>query len=132
MSDADKLFNTLFDDGATQSNVVPLNRDQQAAEQPAADTTASATAAAADEELHPREWYIVLNGVQIGPLIQAEIEERWATREINKESLIWKPGMSDWVSIGSRSQPPCGTTRLRLRKSCRPVGPSRLFLAPVR
>src|SRR5690606_19349643 len=87
----------LFDHG--QSNVLRLDR-KQAQQQHAAE--APAGAGDPGPEAGPgieREWYLVEEGVQVGPLIRAEIEERWAARDIDHNTLVWKQGMADWATI---------------------------------
>lgn len=94
MGDADKLFDELFDNG--QSNVLRLDRKQSSAAQ------AAAAQESPQQESTPgieREWYLVEDGVQVGPLIRAELEERWAARDIDHNTLVWKQGMPDWATI---------------------------------
>jgi hypothetical protein len=47
----------------------------------------------------PKElsFYLVISGKQAGPFNLAKIEEMAKNKEIDKNTLAWKEGMSDWL-----------------------------------
>jgi|GEM_PF-2537941 len=55
-----------------------------------------------EEETDPAsmEWYVAIEGQQVGPVSFADIAERWARGLLGPDSLCWRAGLSDWVPIG--------------------------------
>ena len=45
------------------------------------------------------QYFYALNGAQQGPVSFDQLKTLFANRTINKESLIWKQGMSEWTSL---------------------------------
>jgi len=43
------------------------------------------------------QWYYSKNGVQLGPVGQAELRAKIATGEVSPAELVWRDGMADWV-----------------------------------
>ncbi len=60
---------------------------------------ASAPAEAADP--NATEWYVAIEGQQVGPVSFADLQERWARGVIGPDSLCWRAGLDDWVPIAS-------------------------------
>lgn len=62
------------------------------------------------------QYYYALNGAQAGPVGYAQLQSLFASRSINKETLIWKAGMDGWKALnqveelkgflGSNTPPP--------------------------
>ncbi len=46
-------------------------------------------------------WFVYLTDHHEGPLTLDEVGKRLAAGDINKDSLAWRDGMPDWVSISS-------------------------------
>jgi len=46
-------------------------------------------------------WYVVIGRDQVGPLTDADIEERVQRGEVTGESFVWQEGFSDWVPIST-------------------------------
>ena len=65
-------------------------------------------------------YYYAVNGQQNGPVSFDKLKELFANRSINRDSLIWKQGMSNWVALkeveelksflGGNTPPPLPTT----------------------
>src|SRR5690606_34318451 len=45
------------------------------------------------------EWYVAIDGQQVGPVSFADLSERWARGVLGPDSLCWRAGLSDWVPI---------------------------------
>lgn len=53
------------------------------------------------------QWFYTLNGQRQGPVTQAEFDKLIADGVIKSDSLVWREGMADWVSLAkSRSGDP--------------------------
>ena len=62
------------------------------------------------------QFYYALNGAQAGPVGYAQLQSLFASRSINKETLVWKAGMDGWKPLkeveelkgflGSNTPPP--------------------------
>jgi len=50
-------------------------------------------------ELETRQWYVAIDGEQIGPMLGPTLQARWLAQEIDEESLVWSAGMADWVPV---------------------------------
>lgn len=46
-------------------------------------------------------YHYALNGAQAGPVTQSQLASLFAARTINKDTLIWKPGMDSWKPLSS-------------------------------
>ena len=46
-------------------------------------------------------WYVVIGRDQVGPLTDADVEERLRRGEVTGESFVWQEGFSDWVPIAT-------------------------------
>lgn len=44
-------------------------------------------------------WYVVIDGVKVGPLTDEALIRRMQKGEITSASLVWKSGMEDWQTI---------------------------------
>jgi predicted Zn finger-like uncharacterized protein len=44
----------------------------------------------------PQEWYVAIGEAQVGPLPLAEVKKRWEAGDIGPDSLVWRPGMTEW------------------------------------
>jgi hypothetical protein len=46
-------------------------------------------------------WYVVIDGVKVGPLTDAALLKRMDRGEIGTETLVWRAGMADWQTIAA-------------------------------
>ena len=46
------------------------------------------------------EWFVAIEGQQVGPVSFADVHERWVRGVLGPDSLCWRAGLSDWVRIG--------------------------------
>ena len=46
------------------------------------------------------QWYLGVDGQQVGPLAPAEVKARVTAGTATNDSLVWRAGMSDWVRLG--------------------------------
>ena len=44
-------------------------------------------------------YHYAVNGQQLGPVPFGKLKELFANRTINKDSLVWKQGMSNWAAV---------------------------------
>ena len=44
-------------------------------------------------------YYYAVNGTQQGPVSIEQLRALFASRTINRESLVWKQGMSNWAAL---------------------------------
>ena len=64
----------------------------------------------------PTMYHYAVNGAQMGPVSFEKLKELFASRTINKDSLVWKQGMANWtvlqeveelkVFLGGNTPPP--------------------------
>ncbi|MHC4996991.1 MAG: GYF domain-containing protein, partial [Planctomycetota bacterium] len=47
------------------------------------------------------EWYIVIEGEQVGPVTATEIESYFASGQVDAETYAWKDGMGDWMHLAA-------------------------------
>lgn len=45
------------------------------------------------------EWYVAIEGQQVGPVSFEDLKERWSRGVIGPDSLCWRAGLPDWVPI---------------------------------
>ena len=45
------------------------------------------------------EWYVVIDGEQVGPVTSVEIDSYFMSGQINAETYAWKDGMGDWMHV---------------------------------
>lgn len=41
-------------------------------------------------------WYVAIDGKAAGPYSEAELARKFFQKELDKESLIWSSGMTEW------------------------------------
>ena len=44
-------------------------------------------------------WFVGLNGKQEGPFDEAALSQKVAACEINRDTLVWKQGMANWMKV---------------------------------
>ena len=49
-------------------------------------------------------YHVAINGAQSGPFDMATLQRQAATGEINRTTLVWKPGMAQWVKAGELAE----------------------------
>ncbi|HEY7724835.1 MAG TPA: GYF domain-containing protein, partial [Anaeromyxobacteraceae bacterium] len=47
------------------------------------------------------EWYVAVDDAQVGPLGAPGVKVKWESGEIGPDSLVWRPGMADWLPLSS-------------------------------
>ena len=47
------------------------------------------------------DWFLIIAGKQVGPMNEAEVEERLKRREIDRRSYAWREGMPEWLRLES-------------------------------
>jgi predicted Zn finger-like uncharacterized protein len=47
----------------------------------------------------PTEWYVAIGQAQVGPLPLAEVKRKWEAGDVGPDSLVWRPGMTDWQAV---------------------------------
>lgn len=45
------------------------------------------------------EWYVVIEGEQVGPVTSVEIDSYFTSGQISAETYAWKDGMGDWMHV---------------------------------
>lgn len=45
------------------------------------------------------EWYVVVDGEQVGPVAISEIDAYYMAGRINSDTFAWKDGLTDWVAL---------------------------------
>lgn len=50
------------------------------------------------------EWHYSQNGRRLGPVTLTQLQEMLQSGRLDENSLVWKPGMTDWVAAGSVSE----------------------------
>jgi predicted Zn finger-like uncharacterized protein len=45
------------------------------------------------------EWYVVVDGEQVGPVAVSEIDAYYLAGRINSDTFAWKDGLTDWVAL---------------------------------
>ncbi len=58
-------------------------------------------AAAGDYGGAAAEWYVVIDGDQVGPIPSVEIDSYYMAGKIDAESFVWRDGLADWVAIST-------------------------------
>ena len=46
-------------------------------------------------------WYLVIAQDQVGPLTVADVRERFAQGEVDRDTYIWREGFADWSPLGT-------------------------------
>ena len=46
------------------------------------------------------QYHVAINGAQSGPFDMATLQRQASTGEINRTTLVWKPGMAQWAKAG--------------------------------
>ena len=49
------------------------------------------------------EWYVAIGQAQVGPLPLPEVKRKWEAGDVGPDSLVWRPGMADWLPLSSVS-----------------------------
>jgi len=45
-------------------------------------------------------WHLAIGGETVGPLTEAEVREKHAAGEIDRETSVWQEGFEDWLPLG--------------------------------
>lgn len=82
------------------SNVIVVKGDSQQAEdhqqEPAGDSSMSAAYGGTSGA---SEWYVVIDGDQVGPISPEELEAYYTSGRVTAESFAWRDGLSDWQPV---------------------------------
>ncbi len=52
-----------------------------------------------DEDREREEWYAAVDDEQVGPMSITEFAQRWKSGEFQSDTLVWKTGFEEWVSV---------------------------------
>lgn len=52
-----------------------------------------------NETVGAAEWYVVVDGEQVGPISNVDMDSYFMSGRINAESFAWRDGLSDWVPL---------------------------------
>jgi len=88
-NDAFGFQSSGYGSGGGETDLALGSLEQQSSQAPAS------TADRAGE----RVWYVAIEDAQVGPINMAEVEERWDSKEIDEDTLVWKAGMADWIPL---------------------------------
>lgn len=47
----------------------------------------------------PQIFYAIIGSNTVGPLSEAEVIKLIASKQITKDTYVWKPGMSEWQTV---------------------------------
>jgi predicted Zn finger-like uncharacterized protein len=50
------------------------------------------------------EWYVAIGQAQVGPLPLSEVKRKWEGGDVGPDSLVWRPGMTDWSPLTTVSE----------------------------
>lgn len=53
------------------------------------------------ESVGAAEWYVVVDGDQVGPVSKMEIDSYYVSGRVNAESFAWKDGLPDWLPLSA-------------------------------
>lgn len=45
------------------------------------------------------EWYVVIDGEQVGPITSMEIDSYFMAGQVDAETFVWRDGLSDWLPM---------------------------------
>lgn len=62
-------------------------------------TQAQSSQAAPMPQPLPLVFYVVINGNSVGPLSETEVMKLISSKQITKDTYVWKPGMSEWQTV---------------------------------
>ncbi|HEY8377848.1 MAG TPA: GYF domain-containing protein, partial [Nannocystis sp.] len=48
-------------------------------------------------------WHLAIGGETVGPISEAEVRERFAAGEIDKDTSVWQEGFEDWLPLSEVS-----------------------------
>jgi opacity protein-like surface antigen len=49
--------------------------------------------------LEKAEWYVVIDGQQVGPLTASAVERRMDDGSVSPDTFVWREGMKDWTPV---------------------------------
>ena len=47
----------------------------------------------------PQVFYVIVDGNSVGPLSETEVMKLISSKQITKDTYVWKPGMSEWQTV---------------------------------
>ncbi|MBA2661246.1 MAG: zinc-ribbon domain-containing protein [Bradymonadaceae bacterium] len=50
------------------------------------------------------EWYVVIDGEQVGPITPEEVEAYFTVGQLSAESYVWREGLENWAMISALSE----------------------------
>jgi predicted Zn finger-like uncharacterized protein len=80
--------------GAAEPAPVPQEKDTRVYDY-GYDGGAGDQAPAADDAV----WHLVINQDQVGPMTVAEVQQRFASGEVDGETFTWREGFADWLPL---------------------------------
>src|SRR6476620_3160659 len=49
-------------------------------------------------------WHLVINQDQVGPMTVAEVQQKFASGEVDGETFTWREGFADWLPLSQVDQ----------------------------
>jgi hypothetical protein len=109
-----KVFTTSELNKVREEQALAKGDDQAPASDPA-------PAAAASTASTKAEWYVAINDEQVGPISDADVQERWDRGQIQATSLAWKAGLPDWAPISQLADLQHLTSRPQQQQAAKPA-----------
>ncbi len=81
--------------GASEAAPAPQEKDTRVYDYGYEGTGGGAEAAGGDDAV----WHLVINQDQVGPLTVAEVQQRFASGEVDGETFTWREGFADWLPL---------------------------------
>ena len=47
----------------------------------------------------PQVFYVIVDGNSVGPLSETEVMKLISSKQITKDTYVWKPGMNEWQTV---------------------------------
>jgi hypothetical protein len=69
----------------------------------ASDLVSAASKGNGVESSTASDWYVAIADQQVGPMAVEGIRDRWNKGELSADSLVWRPGFTDWKPLSSIS-----------------------------
>ncbi len=77
-------------------------------------------------------WHVVVDGDQVGPLMESEIRDRIRQGKIDSETLVWKEGFADWTQLSAVPELTAILARTTHHPVAKPAGREPMLREPAR
>ncbi len=78
------------------------------------------------------EWYVAIGEAQVGPLPLPEVKRKWEAGDVGPDSLVWRPGMADWLPLSSVPDLATYLSPVPQAPARRPIEAARADVVPAR